>query len=104
MPWWKLYPSTGAYTRNRSITRVGSNSPDKVYTQSQSRSDTDVDVSLEERSKRSKGKLGTEVQSVEGTVEWEENEGGAEGSRCRADLFLGPLVCKAVGERRVQRY
>ena len=28
--------------------------------------------------------------------------GGAEGSRCRADLFLGPLVCKAVGERRVQ--
>ena len=23
---------------------------------------------------------------------------------CRADLFLGPLVCKAVGERRVQRY
>ena len=30
--------------------------------------------------------------------------GDAEGSRCRADLFLGPLVCKAVGERRVQRY
>ena len=30
--------------------------------------------------------------------------GGAEGSHCRADLFLGPLVCKAVGERRVQRY
>ena len=30
--------------------------------------------------------------------------GGAEGSRCRADLFLGPLVCKAVGERRVQQY
>ena len=28
--------------------------------------------------------------------------GGVEGSRCRADLFLGPLVCKAVGERRVQ--
>ena len=28
--------------------------------------------------------------------------GGAEDSRCRADLFLGPLVCKAVGERRVQ--
>ena len=27
--------------------------------------------------------------------------GGAEGSCCRADLFLGPLVCKAVGERRV---
>ena len=27
---------------------------------------------------------------------------GAEGSHCRADLFLGPLVCKAVGERRVQ--
>ena len=31
-------------------------------------------------------------------------KGGAEGSCCRADLFLGPLVCKAVGERRVQRY
>ena len=30
-------------------------------------------------------------------------KGGAEGSCCRAD-FLGPLVCKAVGERRVQRY
>ena len=30
--------------------------------------------------------------------------GGAEDSRCRADLFLGPLVCKAVGERRVQQY
>ena len=30
--------------------------------------------------------------------------GGAKGSHCRADLFLGPLVCKAVGERRVQRY
>ena len=29
-------------------------------------------------------------------------KGGAEGSCCRADLFLGPLVCKAVGERRVQ--
>ena len=29
-------------------------------------------------------------------------KGGAEGSHCRADLFLGPLVCKAVGERRVQ--
>ena len=28
--------------------------------------------------------------------------GGAKGSCCRADLFLGPLVCKAVGERRVQ--
>ena len=28
--------------------------------------------------------------------------GGAEGSRCRADLFLGPLFCKAVGERKVQ--
>ena len=27
--------------------------------------------------------------------------GDAEGSHCRADLFLGPLVCKAVGERRV---
>ena len=24
--------------------------------------------------------------------------GDAEGSCCRADLFLGPLVCKAVGE------
>ena len=32
----------------------------------------------------------------------ERARGGAEGSRCRADLFLGPLVCKAVGERRVQ--
>ena len=31
-------------------------------------------------------------------------KGGAEGSHCRADLFLGPLVCKAVGERRVQQY
>ena len=31
-------------------------------------------------------------------------KGGAERSHCRADLFLGPLVCKAVGERRVQRY
>ena len=31
-------------------------------------------------------------------------KGGAEGSRCRADLFLDPLVCKAVGERRVQQY
>ena len=31
-------------------------------------------------------------------------KGGAEGSRCRADLFLGPLICKAVGERRVQQY
>ena len=30
--------------------------------------------------------------------------GGAEGSHCRADLFLGLLVCKAVGERRVQQY
>ena len=30
--------------------------------------------------------------------------GGAEGSHCRADLFLGPLVCKAVRERRVQQY
>ena len=40
-----------------------------------------------------------------GAVEWEESEGGgAEGSRCRADLFLGPLVYKAVGERRVQHY
>ena len=103
MPWWKPYPSTRAYNRNRSITRVGSNSPDEVYTQSQSGSDTDVDVGLEERSKRSKGESGAEVQSVEGAVEWEESEGGgAEGSRCRADLFLGPLICKAVGERRVQ--
>ena len=32
----------------------------------------------------------------------ERARGGAEGSHCRADLFLGPLVCKAVGERRVQ--
>ena len=31
-------------------------------------------------------------------------KGGAEGSCCRADLFLDPLVCKAVGERRVQQY
>ena len=76
MPWWKPYPRTRAYTRNRSITRVGSNSPDEVYTQSQSGSDMDVDVSLEERSKRSKGKLGAEVQSVKGVVEWEESEGG----------------------------
>ena len=30
--------------------------------------------------------------------------GDAEVSHCRADLFLGPLVCKAVGERRVQQY
>ena len=30
--------------------------------------------------------------------------GDAKGSCCRADLFLGPLVCKAVGERRVQHY
>ena len=36
----------------------------------------DVDVSLEEHSKRSKGELGAEVQSVEGAVEWEESEGG----------------------------
>ena len=43
----------------------------------------DVDVGLEERSKRSKGELGAEVQSVEGAVEWEESKGGAEGSRCR---------------------
>ena len=76
MPWWKLYPSTRAYTKNRSITRVGSNSPDEVYTQSQSGSDTDKDVGLEECSKRSKGELGTEVQSVEGEVEWEESRGG----------------------------
>ena len=31
-------------------------------------------------------------------------KGGVEGSHCRADLFLGPLVYKAVGERRVQLY
>ena len=31
-------------------------------------------------------------------------KGGAEGSCCEADLFFGPLVCKAVGERRVQQY
>ena len=36
----------------------------------------DRDVGLEERSKRSKGDSGTEVQSVEGVVEWEESEGG----------------------------
>ena len=36
----------------------------------------DVDVSLEERSKRSKGELSAEVQSVEGVVEWKESEGG----------------------------
>ena len=36
----------------------------------------DVDVGLEERPKRSKGKSGVEVQSVEGAVEWEESEGG----------------------------
>ena len=30
--------------------------------------------------------------------------GGAKGSCCKADLFLGPLVCKTVGERRVQQY
>ena len=37
---------------------------------------------------------------------WVEREQGrgAEGSCCRADLFLGLLVCKAVGERRVQQY
>ena len=34
-----------------------------------------MDVSLEECSKRSKGELCAEVQSVEGTVEWEESEG-----------------------------
>ena len=36
----------------------------------------DVNVGLEECSKRSKGKLGAEVQSVEDAVEWEESEGG----------------------------
>ena len=76
MPWWKPYPITRAYTRNRSITRVGSNSPDEVYTQSQSGSDTDVDVGLEEHSKQSKGKSGAEVQSVKRAVEWEESKGG----------------------------
>ena len=33
-------------------------------------------VGLEECSKRSKGELGAEVQSVEGVVEWEESKGG----------------------------
>ena len=36
----------------------------------------DVDVGLNERSKRWIGESGTEVQSVEGAVEWEESEGG----------------------------
>ena len=40
--------------------------------------------------------------SLDKCVEWKESKGGAEVSRCRRDLFLGPLVCKAVGERRVQ--
>ena len=69
-----------------------------------SNNNMDVDVGLNKCSKQWKGELGTEVQSVEGVVEWEESEGGAEGSCCRLDLFLGLLVCKAVGERRVQRY
>ena len=43
----------------------------------------DVDVGLNKCSKQWKGELGTEVQSVEGVVEWEESKGGAEGSRCR---------------------
>ena len=42
---------------------IGSNSPDKVYTQLQSGSDTDRDVSLNERSKWWKGDSGAEVQS-----------------------------------------
>ena len=36
----------------------------------------DVDVSFNKHSKRLKGKLVAEVQSVEGVVEWEESEGG----------------------------
>ena len=64
----------------------------------------DLDVGLNECSKQWRGKLGTEVQSEYGAVEWEEIEEGAEGFHCRADLFLGPLVCKAVGERKVQQY
>ena len=36
----------------------------------------DGDVGLEERSKRSKGESGPEVQSVEGAVEWKESKGG----------------------------
>ena len=65
----------------------------------------DVDVSLNEYSKQWIGESGAEVQFVNGAVEWKESKGGgAEGSHYRADLFLGPLVCKAVGERRVQRY
>ena len=36
----------------------------------------DIDVGLEERSKRSKGESGAEVQSEYGVVEWEESEGG----------------------------
>ena len=59
----KLYPTLYNLHYNWSITQVASNSLDKVYTQSQSRSDTDVDVGLEERSKRSKGESGAEVQS-----------------------------------------
>ena len=35
-----------------------------------------MDVGLKECSKRSKGESGTEVQSVEGAVEWGESEGG----------------------------
>ena len=58
----------------------------------------DVDVGLNKCSKQWKGELGTEVQSVEGVVEWEESEGGAEGSCYRSDLFLGLLVRKAIGE------
>ena len=36
----------------------------------------DVDVGLNKCSKRWIGKSDAEVQSVEGTVEWEESEGG----------------------------
>ena len=35
-----------------------------------------LDVGLDEHSKRWVGELGAEVQSVEGTVEWEESKGG----------------------------
>ena len=64
----------------------------------------DRDVGLEECSKRSKGESGAEVQSDRARLSGKRVRGGVKGSRCRADLFLGPLVCKAVGERRVQRY
>ena len=61
-----------------------------------------MDVGLNKRSKRWKGELGTEVQSGEVQLSGKRARGGAEGSCCRADLFFGLLVCKAVGERRVQ--